>query len=185
MIIINLLPQEQRKIERKIVIPNLSYVFLGLGVLVLVHFLFFSVFLMKKAQVGALSKTSFRVAPQSKDASLARDEMKKLETKVSERQKEMTRSVSLTELLSDLNIAVPRGMWLERFSFANTGFVIQGSVVSLAQSEMTIIGKFLQELKDNKSFSAPFSKIELTSVQRRTIRTYDVVDFVLTGEMKK
>ena len=65
------------------------------------------------------------------------------------------------------------------------GMMIQGSVVSLSQNEMTAIGKFLQELKSNKTFTALWPKIELGSVQRRTIKTYDVVDFVLTGEVKK
>jgi hypothetical protein len=63
--------------------------------------------------------------------------------------------------------------------------VIQGSVVSLTQNEMTIIGKFLQDIKNNKMFSTHFSKIELNSVQRRTIKTYDVVDFVVVGDIKK
>jgi hypothetical protein len=50
---------------------------------------------------------------------------------------------------------------------------------------MTIIGKFLQNLKANKTFEEAFSKIELGSVQRRSIKTYDVVDYILDGELKK
>jgi len=79
---------------------------------------------------------------------------------------------------------VPKGLWLQRFSLSSEGLVIQGSVVSRTQNEMTIIGKFLQDLKVSKVFASTFSKIELSSVQRRTIKTFDVVDFVLLGSLK-
>ena len=185
MITINLLPNNLKKTEQKIVLPYKSYIVILFVLLIFLHFCLFSLAVIKKVQIAVLKKNWTRFEPRSKDSTSTRKEVKDLETGVDTTKRVLSRKASLTELFSSLNAAVPRGLWLERFSFSEEGLVIQGSVVSLTQNEMTIIGKFLQDLKNNKTFSSLLSKIELNSVQRRTIKTYDVVDFVLIGELKK
>jgi Tfp pilus assembly protein PilN len=141
---------------------------------------------VKKIQIMSLKASWAKVAPQSKDAVAVKAEIKDLNNKIMAMKGFLTRKVIVTELLSSLNAAVPKGLWLERLSLTTEGgLVLQGSVVSLTQNEMTIIGKFLQEIKSNKTFAELFSKIDLNSVQRRTIKTFDVVDFVVLGELKK
>lgn len=187
MIAINLLSKELRKSERKIVLPYKAYFAVAVLALIALHVFFFLAIVSKQIQVASLKRTWIRVEPRSKDASSIRKEMKEKEASVEVFTKALTRQVSLTELLSSMSAAVPKGMWLERFSFVGWDgrLVIQGSVVSLAQNEMTIIGKFLQDIRSGRAFSSFFPKIELNSVQRRMIKTYDVVDFVLLGELKK
>ncbi len=190
MIAINLLPLSLRKAERKkIALPaNFPYKVYLVGIaaiFVCLHFLLFSLMVVKKIQTVHLRRIWAKLEPQSKQTSAVKKEIKDLEMEANAVKTVLTRKVSMTELLSALGIAVPKGLWLESFSYGDNGMVIQGSVVSLQQNEMTIIGKFLQDLKSNKVFSSIFSKIDLSSVQRRTIKTHDVVDFVLTGELKK
>lgn len=187
MIAINLLPKELRKSERKIILPYKAYFAGAVLILMALHLFLFFALVSKRIQVAALKKTWNRVEPGSKDAASIRREMKEKEASVAAFTKTLTRQASLTEILSSLSAAVPKGMWLERFSFSGGEgrLVIQGSVVSLAQNEMTLIGKFLQDIRSGRAFSSLFAKIELNSVQRRTIKTYDVVDFVFLGEMKK
>lgn len=185
MITINLLPKNLRRGERKIVIPYRTTIFGIVAFFILLHFSLLALAAVKEIQILSLNGTWQQVEPQSKDTSSVKGEIKKLESGIKTMETVLFRDLSMTELLSGLNAAVPKGLWLERFSFSNEGLVIQGSVVSLTQNEMTIIGKFLQDIKNNKTFSTHFSKIELNSVQRRTIKTYDVVDFVVVGDIKK
>ncbi len=189
MITINLLPVSQRRAERKMALPtNFPYKVYLLGAAVLLIFLHIflgSLMLLKKIQLMSLRRTWTQMEPQSKETTAVRKEIKDMEERSRLISETLSRKASVTELLSSLNAAVPRGLWLESFTFAPEGLVIQGSVVSLEQNEMTLIGKFLQDLRGNKVFVSLFSKVELNSVQRRTIKTYDVVDFVLIGDLKK
>lgn len=189
MITINLLPVAMRRAERKLVIPtNFPYKVYLLGaavILIFLHIFLGSLMLLKKVQLMGLRRTWAQMEPQSKETAAVRKEIKDMEAQSKLVSDALSRRASVTELLSSLNAAVPRGLWLESFTYSDEGLVVQGSVVSLEQNEMTLIGKFLQDLRGNKVFTSIFSKIELNSVQRRTIKTYDVVDFVLIGELKK
>ena len=185
MLIINLLPRDLKKTERKITLPYKIYIFIVLVVLIFLHLCLFSVAAVKKVQILILRGSWGKVEPQSKDAVSIKAEIKDLEAKTDSMKDILSHKANMTELLSSLGLAVPKGLWLERFTYSKDGLMIQGSVVSLTQNEMSIIGKFLQDLKNNKTFAALFAKVELNSVQRRTIKTYDVVDFVVVGEIKK
>lgn len=189
MIIINLLPLCQRKTERRINLsanfPYKAYLFAAIAVLLFLHFSLFSLAVVKKIQIMRLSGAWSKMEPESKESASVRRDIKELEARANTLRGIFSRRASLTEILSGLGLSLPRGLWLESFSYGDEGLVIQGSVVSLEQNEMTLIGRFLQDLKNNKVFQAVFSKIELSSVQRRTVKTYDVVDFVFTGDFKK
>ncbi|HAJ57810.1 MAG TPA: hypothetical protein DCL35_08655 [Candidatus Omnitrophica bacterium] len=189
MITINLLPFSQRKTERRISLPTnfpyKIYLFAIVAILLFLHLSFFSLAVIKKIQTMGLQGAWSKMEPESKESAAIRKEIKESEARANTLKGVFARKASLTEILSGLNLSVPRGLWLESFSFGDEGLVIQGSVVSLEQNEMTLIGKFLQDLKNNKVFQSVFSKIELSSVQRRTVKTYDVVDFVFTGDFKK
>lgn len=185
LITINLLPRSQRKTEHKVVLPYKT-VLLGFFVFLLFcHACLLVVAGYKQVQVLGLQGRWHRMSSESKDSTAMRKEIKDLEVNANTLNGLLSRRASVTELLTNLNAAVPKGLWLERFSFGDDGLLIQGSVVSLTQNEMTIIGKFLQELKNSKLFSSLFAKIELSSVSRRTIKTYDAVDFVFMGKFKK
>jgi Tfp pilus assembly protein PilN len=186
MITINLLPKTERRAERRsVTVPYKVYLVAAGAVLVVLHVGLLGIFLLEEVHLVGLRGHWNKVAPQSKDFVSIKNDIKALETESANLKSVLTRSANVTELLSTLTAAVPKGLWLERFSMTPQGLVIQGSVVSLSQNEMTTIGKFLQDIKTNKTFGALWPKIELNSVQRRTIKAYDVVDFVLSGEVKK
>ena len=185
MLIINLLPKSLRRTERKIVLPYKAYVLMTVAVVVGLHLLLLSAAGIKKVHVMSLRHNWGRLAPQSKEYLARRNEIIAAESEIASLKTFLERPFSLTEMLSVMAGAVPSGLWLDRLSLSPESIVIQGSVVSLTQNEMTIIGKFLQEIRVHRTFSAAFEKIDLNSVQRRTVKSYDVVDFVLVGERKK
>jgi hypothetical protein len=184
MIIINLLPKNLRRTERKIVVPYKAYVLLAVAIFFVLHIVFLSAAGIKKVHLASLRYNWGRLAPQSKEFLARRNEIRAAQSDITILKSKLERPFSLTEMLSVLATSVPPGLWLDRFSFSSRNLLIQGSVVSLRQNEMTIIGKFLEELRTHKTFTAAVEKIELNSVQRRTVKSYDVVDFVLVAERK-
>jgi hypothetical protein len=187
MITINLLPKEFRRSEKKqIVLPYKTLLVLVVLVLIFLHLTSFVLAFFNKIQIAHLQNCWEKVEPESKDAAVMREEIKKLEAELALVKAIYSRRVSLTQFFTVINLAFQRGLWLERFSFSyDEGLVLQGSVVSLSQSEMTIIGKFLQKLKADRAYAGALLGIELSSVQRRKVKDYDVVDFVLLGGMRK
>jgi hypothetical protein len=186
MITINLLPKSQRKAERRSTITFPYQIFMAgaVAILLVLHLGLLSVAAYKKVQLIGLELRWRHMGAQSKGGVALKGQIKTLESSVATRRSVMSRRVDFTDLFSGLSGIVPGGMWLERFSLTPEGLVIQGSVISLSQGEMTIIGKFLQDLKERKVIIDTFAKVDLTSVQRRMIKTYDVVDFVIEGKFK-
>lgn len=185
MIKINLLPKDLRKHEHKIILPNRLHVFAVMGIFLILHIFLFLFAVIKKVQLVNLKSAWSHLEPDSKKYSETKKEVKDLEARAETVKSIFSRKASFTELFSSLNAAVPQGLWLERFSLSKDGLLIQGSVISLSQNEMGIISTFLQGLKNDAVYSSLFSKIELTSVQRRSIKNYDVVDFILAGDSKE
>ena len=62
--------------------------------------------------------------------------------------------------------------------------VLKGSVVSLQKEEFNLINGFIDSLKKDYGFIKDFNSLELSSIQRRVIVAYDIVDFILTGTQK-
>jgi Tfp pilus assembly protein PilN len=186
MITINLLPKSQRKAERSSVaaFPYQIYLVTAVAIFLVLHLGLLSFAALKKVQLIGLEMRWKHMGAQAKGGGSLKSQIKSLETSVATLRSVMSRKVNFTEFFSGLSGVVPRGMWLERFSLTASGLVIQGSVVSQSQGEMTIIGKFLQDLKARPVIIDTFAKVDLISVQRRMIKTYDVVDFVIEGKFK-
>lgn len=186
MITINLLPKSQRKAEHRsaAMFPYQIYLVPVVAILLLLHLGLLTIATYKKVQLIGLELRWRHMGAQSHGGVSLKSQIKTLESSVATLRSVMARRVNFTDLFSGLSSIVPRGMWLERFSLMPEGLVIQGSVISLSQGEMTIIGRFLQDLKAFPAIADTFAKVDLTSVQRRTIKTYDVVDFVIEGKLK-
>lgn len=87
--------------------------------------------------------------------------------------------------LEAISLALPAGVWLNELSVTADNFNLQGSAFSLQKNEMGLIGDFLGKLKGDEAFFNDFANLELGSVQRRALGTYDIADFVLSGKLKK
>jgi Tfp pilus assembly protein PilN len=92
--------------------------------------------------------------------------------------------VNWSEKLNKLSLDLPSGIWFNEVSISSKNFFLKCSAVSLQKAEMNLINKFMDNLKKEIDFINDFSNLELTSVQRRIIAGYEVVDFVLVGTLK-
>ncbi len=62
---------------------------------------------------------------------------------------------------------------------------INGTVVAVNQDEMSVIGKFIREVKDDPYLKKNFDNVELESVFRKKISDVEVMDFILVCNLKQ
>jgi hypothetical protein len=94
------------------------------------------------------------------------------------------RKLNWSEKLNKLSLNLPSGIWFNELSVSKKDFILKGSVLSLQKEEMNLVNKFIDSLKKDMVFFKDFTRLELSSIQMKTVVGYDVFDFVLTGKLK-
>ena len=199
MIEINLLPEELR-IKVKIRSPErvAEKVNIGskqdqlfiyaipvlVGLLVLVHLYFTAVIMVKDAKLVSLNRKWVQLEPQKKSLDEFNKEVSVISQDAGITQILTSRRVLWSQKLNELSLNLPSGVWFNEISINDKTMTIQGSVISLEKEEVSLINKLLVNLKADAEFSKNFSGFELSSVQKRSIETYDVADFILVGVLK-
>lgn len=183
MITINLLPQEARKQEKKDIVPLTPLLFIALIVILVLHTVLGLFGLVKKMQLGILERSWTKVQPQLTEMSEIKKELEEKQKKAEALTSIAKRTVYWTDFFNKINAAVPKGLWLNRLSLSEQGFVIEGSVFSFNIDQISLVNKFFDELKKDVFFQMNFSNFSLDSVQRRSIKQYEILDFVLTAKL--
>lgn len=93
-------------------------------------------------------------------------------------------SLVWSEKLNKLSLNLPYGVWFNEMSVNRKELIIKGSVLSLDKQEMGLLNKFIDDLKKDQQFSRDFDKMDISSLQRKTIGGYEVADFVFTLRTK-
>lgn len=187
MIEINLLPQELR-ITRKndsIDLKSAPYIIGGIfGIVILTHIILIITFFFRSYSLHQLESNWKALGPDRRLLESLKREYATatLDTKLI--QEIMAQRINWAEKLNKLSLCLPSGVWFDEISFLNKAFTLKGTVVSLQKEEINLINNFVASLKKDDSFFKNFSNLELGSMQRRTIGSYDVIDFILTGKLK-
>ena len=92
--------------------------------------------------------------------------------------------ISWSEKMNKLSLKLPSGVWFNELVANRKELVIKGSMFSTEKQEVFSLNKFVDDLKADPKFSKEFEKIEISSLQRKRIGGYDVVDFVLSAKLK-
>lgn len=195
MIEINLLPQELR-VEKKIKKPQEIVVY-GLGpkhallfipvillVFIIMHLYFGVISITKSAQLNNLNN---KWAKLQNERTLV-DNFKRENSLLSEDSvalQQMTgQRVLWAPKLNKLSLALPPGIWFDAVNITLKDFTLNCSAVSLQKEEIALINKFLDNLKNDPGFFNDFISLELGSVQKKTVGSYEVSDFSLNGNLK-
>ena len=191
MIEINLLPEELRKKETRVnpfaelpvkrgaVIFVIA--FFGLQALAAAGSFYLSMhFNWMKMEVTRLKEMNKKITSQKAATALIK---KKIEKAAADTQ----RPFLWSSLLNALSDAVTKGVWLTKFSITNDGKMsylgLEGSVVGKGE-ETAYTGKFIKELKANPLFDGLFHEIELSTMNQKRIKDFDVYDFVIRCAFK-
>ncbi|MFH1457914.1 MAG: hypothetical protein ABIG31_01955 [Candidatus Omnitrophota bacterium] len=190
MIKINLLPEEfnakaaSHKVRVVIEVKYLIYFIpLTLVTLLLFHSYLGALLVARYNQIAGLNKKWQSLEPERKKLEIFNKE-NTLYTQDSSAVKTLVEQrVVWFEKLNALSNSLMPGIWFTELSIAPRIFTLKASVVSLQKEEMGIIKKFIDNLKTDAAFFKNFNSLELSSVQRRTMGSFDVLDFTLAGTL--
>lgn len=186
MITINLLPQELRNQDRKVGMDPkflLYFIPLAFALIICVHIYLAAFIIIKNYQFHLLNNKWKSLEPKRKILENFKNKYELLSADVQAIQQLIAQRINCSEKLNKLSINLPSGVWFNEISISSKDFILKGSVVSLKKEEMVLINKFMNNLKNDASFSKDFSNLELSSIQRRTVSNYDIVDFILVGSL--
>ncbi len=199
MIEINLLPEELRvktktkSLEHETVTKHAVFsqeqLFIYaipalLGVLICAHIYFAVISISKSSQLVALNRQWIELEPQKKVLDEFNNEYFAVSQDASLIQSLNSKRILWAVKLNKLSLNLPSGVWFNQVTITAKDIVIQGSVISLAKEEISLINKLLENLKIDSDFSKDFTSFELSSVQKKNVAGYDIADFILTGVLR-
>lgn len=190
MIEINLLPQEMRdkisKAGRGSRLKQASYFAYAVFIILLAIHIFLAAALFSKSVQARKLNSEFKKFQLQKEAlgklnkqgySLFSDDSKAIQQLVAA-------ALNWAQKLNRLSLDLPPGIWFNEITANAEDFTLKGSVISFQKEEMSLINRFMGALEADGDFFKDFSKLELSSVQRKTVGGYEVVDFILIGTIK-
>lgn len=154
-----------------------------LVIFVLLHFYFGVISMAKGGQLASLNRKWLDLAPQKKVFDEYNQQYSSASADASLTQLLINQRTLWAQKLNKLSLNLPAGVWFNDITMSKQSFIIQGSVISMQKDELSLINKLLDNLKADKDFS-DFSSFELSNVQKRTLGSYEISDFVLTGSLK-
>ncbi|MEW6170407.1 MAG: PilN domain-containing protein [Candidatus Omnitrophota bacterium] len=187
MITINLLPEELRPKEKTKETPEgigKKAVLGGIVVLISLHIFLVAFYFLQNYRLNNLNNVWPKIEVGKNKADDLKKETSFLEENVKTIENLTNKTISWSWKLYKISQVLPRGVWLRQLSLTSSSFSLQGSVVSLKQEEMSLIGKFLDNLKTDPEFSKDFKDLELGSVNRREIKGFEVSDFNISANLK-
>ena len=188
---LNLLPEELKAITKRkrtgfsIEVKYFLYLIpFILGILICAHIYLTILIIAKNSQLYILNKKWQSLEPQRKTLENFNKEYA-IFSQDALAIKELTEQrINWSQKLNKLSLDLPSGIWFNEISVLGKDFILQGSVVSLQKEEMSLIKKLIDNLKNDPDFFKNFGTLELSSAQKKTIGSYEVVDFILTGTLK-
>lgn len=191
MIEINLLPEELQT-KKTGPVPKLrmdptSLLYLipvAFTVLIAVHIYLAAASVIAGWQLGILNKKWQAIEPQRKVVDAAGREYAGLTQEATFLQRMLKERVVWAEKLNLLSLNLTPGIWFNEIRLAGKDFSLKGSVFSLTRQEIGQINKFLDGLVSDVNFFKDFSSLQLGPVQKASIGSYEVAEFILSGKLK-
>jgi Tfp pilus assembly protein PilN len=200
MIKINLLPEELRVRKKQALafpaLPVMPIVIGVVGFLIALQLILAVLVHVKKAVFNSLNGKYSSISTSHVQAAALENDLKDLSYKVDTVEKLSISRFKMSKKLNDLsNLTVP-GVWLRSIDIRKgespsepgvlrEALIIEGSSTVSGEKEDGSIGRFVNSLKENAPFSEDFSEIELTKVERKKIRSTEVMDFIVICTFKK
>lgn len=188
MIEINLLPQEKRvKIKRASATETKNYLYLIPLILAIIFFWHICLAVtqvVSNAQLAGLKNKWKMLEPQRKAWEEAKVKYNLAPEDVEMMRQLANEKICWAEKLHTLSSKLPAGIWFNEVSAVNKVFLIRGVAISLDKQELILINKFLNNLKDEKTFFKDFENLESVQMQDTVISGYHTMNFTINGKMK-
>jgi len=194
MIEVNLLPKELRKPARRVNIelPDVKFVPIAIGLVALIIFIQLMLSIAvntKRHRVVALAKKWHDLKPKKAEALLMDKQVNALSDRLNSISDIKETSVSWARKLNALSDSLIPGMWFTSFTLEDDSgrryLSIKGNISSFWKDETAMIGKFMKTLKENRNFAKDFEEIKLDTIQQKTLKDAEVMDFSIKCYFKK
>ncbi len=197
MIEINLLPLEQRKkpqlpLER---IFKAKFIFVVLGILFVLHLLLNAVVAINAVRLNRYKRKWQGLSSEKAEIDKLKSELGKIDEKIPLIDQLISNRVGWSEKLNRVSDLLIPGIWLNEITLeqqkpnskseTHTYLMIRGSAASQNKDEPALIGRFMQNLKDDPAFSVDFTEIELGPIKKRQIAQTEIMDFILICRFKE
>lgn len=157
---------------------------LALGILICTHIYLGLMCFVKGRALRQLDKKWQGLEQQRKELEVFNSEYAVISEDAKAIQQISQSRINWAQKLNLLSLGLPPGVWYSEISVSPKEFILQGTVVALQKEEMALINKLISSLKNDPDFFKDFSSLELGSVQKRTVGSYDIFDFILQGALK-
>jgi Tfp pilus assembly protein PilN len=192
MIEINLLPAELRSKTKKVDLVRsaqqhryLLYIIPAFFAFLLCTHIYLAIAdIIKSQQLRLLNNKWQSLESRRKEVAEFKKVFESSVSDINSIQQLVNQRINCSEKLNKLSLYLPGGVWFIDLSLNQRNLVLKGSVVSMSKEELGLINSFMGSLKKDSGFFKDFNSLELSSIQRRTIGTYDIVDFILAGTLK-
>lgn len=200
MIEINLLPPDLRvKKKEPFKLPSLPIIPIvagAVGVLVVIQILMLLFIQVKGVSSNSLKKKIALISSANKEAINIDNSLREIASKADVIDKLTNSRFNLARKLNDLSDSMVSGIWLRTIdvkkgeAIGEPGilrelWVLEGSSLVSGKSQEAPIGKFVNSLKENTSFSSDFGEIELAKVERKKVQNTEIMNFVIICHFKK
>ncbi len=200
MIEINLLPPHLRVRRRDPMrLPSVPVIPIAAGIVILL--LAIQVLLWFFIQVKSVSRDSLKkklttIAASNKEAINTDNTLKDISSKFEMIDKLAGARFNLARKMNDLSDSLVSGVWLRSLNIRKSEtpnepgslketLVIEGSNIISGEAGEAAIGKFVNSLKENESFSSDFDEIEIAKEERKKLQKSEIMDFIVICHFKK
>lgn len=156
-----------------------------LGIIISLHLLLILIMLGENFYLKTLNAKLNENMPKTQETLATTKEINSLQDEQAGLNKLFGKRIIWAKKLNTISNQLPTGIWLNRIIITESLFSMEGSSVSLKAEEMKSINAFLESLKKETDFVADFQDLALKSIQRRSIKLIEVVDFIIAGILKQ
>ncbi|MDD4879328.1 MAG: hypothetical protein PHR22_02590 [Candidatus Omnitrophica bacterium] len=200
MIEINLLPPHLRVRKKEpMKLPSLPVIPVAAGIVIFlfaIQVLLWIFIQVKTVSRDSLKKKAASIAASNKEAINIDNTLKDISSKVAIVDKLSGSRFGLAKMLNNISDSMTSGVWLRSIDIkkgespAEPGIlsevlIIEGSSVIFGGTDEYTIGKFVNSLKENESFSSDFDNIEIAKEERRKVQNTEIMDFIVMCHFKK
>lgn len=179
----------------------------AIGLFVLLNAVLFMSLVGLKNRKKAMEAVSLKLAPQKQLADTLKSQAQQINRKIASIDELMVKRFRWAQKLNELSNSMIPGIWLSALSYDEKigerqarpsssdknkkaaassertllrYLVLTGYASSKGEEGTALIGKFIQNLKDNKDFYSDFSDVELGSIKSDKYDAQEVMSFRIT-----
>lgn len=185
MIEINLLPDDLKK--QRVIIPKELFALIGI---ILISLLIVWMVSVNKSR-AALAVKADNIENRWQEILVLKNEyggykkqLKSLEEREVVVNYLMADRIYYSQKLNELSDLLIDGIWLNTLDLNSEMLIIEGKVYSKEGKEEAIVGNFMNNIKNHKSFFKDFNEVELKIIKRR-IQDVEHISFILFCRLKQ